>query len=170
VATGVGVAAEPRTGEPESTATLLREASRPGDGVVVTYGHANLVEESGLATPYRYLWSLPMRVRDPHLDGLVALLDEDHAPTWLVEWDDFDAWGIDASGRLAATVSAHYHQVTTVCGHAVWLHDGRERPVTHRPQGRAVTCKAWPSTNSVRSWLPWIADSLRRLHGRWAGV
>lgn len=137
VAAGVGVALGARTGEPEATATstgrLLRDAARPGDGVVVTYGHANVVHASGLGTPYPYLWSLPMRVRDPHLDGLVGLLDGERAPTWLVEWDGFDSWGIDPDGRLAATVAKHYEQVATVCGHAVWLHDARPRTVTHRP-------------------------------------
>jgi hypothetical protein len=139
-ATGVGVALGARPGEPEATATtigrLVREASRPNDGIVVTYGHANLVEESGLATPYRYLWSLPIRVRDPHLDRLAATLDGRHAPTWLVEWDDFDAWDIDTFHRLTATVAAHYHRVATVCGHLIWVHDGRIR-VVHRRAGTA---------------------------------
>jgi hypothetical protein len=136
VATGVGAALNARPGEPEMTATtigrFLRGSARPGDGVVVTYGHANLVEESRLATPYPYLWSLPLRVRDPSLDRLVTLLRGGRPPTWIVEWDDFNAWGIDASGRLAATVTTRYHPVATVCGHRVWLRDGRTRPHSTR--------------------------------------
>jgi hypothetical protein len=139
LAAGVGVALGARTGRPEATATttarVLREASRPGDGVVVTYGHANLVEASGLATPYPYLWSLPLRVRDPHLTHLTRLLGGRRAPTWVVEYDGFDSWGIDESGRLASSVRKHYEPAATVCGHLVWLHDGRPRTLPRRPVG-----------------------------------
>jgi hypothetical protein len=139
VATGVGMALDARPGEPEKTATaiggFLRDSSRPGDGVVVTYGHPNLVEESGLATPYPYLWSLPLRVRDPSLDQLVTLLKGRRAPTWIVEWDDFNAWDIDASGRLAATVTTRYHPIATLCGHQVWLRDGRTQTPSTRAEG-----------------------------------
>lgn len=140
-ATGVGVALEARPGAPETTATTtgawLRAASLPGDSLMVTYGHPNLVLYSGLRTPYPYLWSLPLRVRDPRLHRMVGTLQGNRAPTWLVEWDDLDAWRIDAHGRLAGAVAAGYHRVATVCGHPVLLRDG----VTRRlPQHASDSC------------------------------
>jgi 4-amino-4-deoxy-L-arabinose transferase-like glycosyltransferase len=138
-ATGVGIALGARTDAPEATAItighFLHQAARPDDGVVVTYGHANIVEVSGLSTPYRYLWSLPMRVRDPQLDGLVALLNSPRAPAWVVEYDDFNAWGIDVSGHLADAIRSHYRVAARVCGRQVWLDKDRTRLLSRGPRG-----------------------------------
>jgi hypothetical protein len=112
---------------------LLTAAGSDHDSVVVTYGHANVIEASGLRPGYRYLWSLPMRTLDPRLTLLTATLSGNQAPEWLVRWDAFDSWGIDDSGRLADTVRADYRRVATVCGADVYLHVGVVRTVPSLP-------------------------------------
>ena len=83
--------------------------------------------ESGLVSPYPYLWSLPTRVRDPRLELLTRTLSGPRAPTWVVEWNDFDSWGLDRHHRLAAVVRRRYHRVASLCGHEVYLLDSRRR-------------------------------------------
>jgi hypothetical protein len=112
---------------------LLKAAGSGRDSVVMTYGHANVIEASGLRPGYPYLWSLPMRTLDPRLTLLTATLSGRQAPEWLVRWDDFDSWNIDASGRLADTVRADYRRVATVCGADVYLHVGLVRTVPSMP-------------------------------------
>ena len=109
---------------------MLSASSGPGDTVFIAYGHANVVEESGLSPAYPQLWSLPMRTLDPQLRELTRTLSGSSAPTWVVQWDDFDSWGIDAHGRLAATVQQHYRLAETVCGVDVYLRRDVQRTVT----------------------------------------
>jgi len=113
----------------------LAASSRPADTVVVTYSHPNALEASGLTSPYPYLWSLPVRTLDPDVSRMRHLLAGPDAPTWVVQWDRFDGWGLDRSGRLAATVARHYGRFGQVCGHAVWLHDGARRTPAPAPGG-----------------------------------
>lgn len=110
----------------------LRSASEPHDSVIVFYGEPNIIEMSGLSTPYPYSWSLPVRGRDPHLRLLVRTLLGPRAPTWLVSVDGFDAWGIQTA-RFAKVRRAEYRQVSTVCGHEIWLRDGARRPLPPAP-------------------------------------
>jgi hypothetical protein len=111
----------------------LAASARPTDTVVVTYSHPNVLEASGLTDPYPYLWSLPVRTLDPRLATMRRLLSGPEAPTWVVQWDDLDAWGLDASDRLNATVRGHYERFGSVCGHAVWLHEGADRTAAPAP-------------------------------------
>lgn len=92
-------------------ALWLREHAAPGDTAVVTYGHANTLLEAGMASPYPYLWSLPVRVRDPELDLLADTLAGPDAPDWVVEWDDVDTWGLDENGRVRAVLEGEYEVV-----------------------------------------------------------
>lgn len=106
----------------------LAHAHRRGDTAIVTYGHPNIIEVSGLMTSgYPYLWSLPVRTEDPRLALLRSTVSSRTGPTWIVEWISFDTWGIDPAGRLAAAVREHYRHVATVCGVPVFLRDGAER-------------------------------------------
>jgi hypothetical protein len=109
----------------------LERVGRPGDTALVTYGHADIVEASGLAaSSYPYLWSLPLRTRDPHLRLLVRNLSRPSRPTWLVEWNSFDSWGLDARGRMAAAVRRYYGDLGTVCGVEVFLRKDVQRPTS----------------------------------------
>lgn len=100
---------------------VLREASHAADSVVITYGHPHVIERAGLEPAYPYLWSLPLRVLDPRLNRLVRTLTRPSAPTWLIEWESFDAWNIDSGQRLERAVNRHYRKVATVCEATVYL-------------------------------------------------
>ena len=118
-------------------------SARPGDTIVVLFTHANVINASGLEPGYPYAWSLPARTLDPHLTLLVDTLDGHRAPTWVVRWDPPDPWGLDPHGSVDRALLAHYRQVATVCGRAVWLHDGSPRRLAPPPSpsdcGRATS-------------------------------
>ncbi|KQV69629.1 hypothetical protein ASC64_07250 [Nocardioides sp. Root122] len=86
----------------------LREHARATDGVVVGFGHPDIVAGSGLASPYEQLWSLPVRVRDPQVVELRHVMAGPAAPRWVVAaGTSLDTWGLDAAG---ATDAQHYLQ------------------------------------------------------------
>ena len=95
--------------------------ARPGDTVVVTFGQANIVRESGLDSPYPYLWSLPVRTLDPGLTELAAVLDGPDRPTFLVDWSRLDrTWGVDPT-TVRPILDEHYERVARVCGRSIWM-------------------------------------------------
>lgn len=114
---------EVRTGE------AIAESAEPGDTLVVFGGRADLQRVSGLDSPYPYLWSLPMRTRDPEYAGLTALIGSKEAPTWLVEWVDLDAWADAGVPELRAAIDEHYVEAGTTCnGQPIYLLRGVDRP------------------------------------------
>ncbi len=82
---------------PEAPAiAYLEDHAEPGDTGVVAFGGANILEAAGVESPYQYLWSLPVRVRDPDLEELADVLAGPDAPTWLVSsGPTLATWGID---------------------------------------------------------------------------
>lgn len=111
------------------TGEALAEAAEPGDTLVVFGGRADLQDASGMSSPYPYLWSLPMRTRDPEYAELRALLAGPDAPTWLVRWVDFDAWSDEGVRELEEVVDQRYViQGTTCSGQPVYLRQDVERP------------------------------------------
>lgn len=109
----------------------LAKADRPGDTGLVTYGHANILAASGLTpSSYPYLWSLPLRTHDPHLTLVVSDLSAGSRPTWIVEWNSFDSWGLDHTGRIAMTVAQHYRDLGEVCGVHVFVRNDVPRPMS----------------------------------------
>jgi hypothetical protein len=115
----------------QQVADFLKSASEPGDSVVLAYGSPNIIEESGLTTPYRYAWSLPVRTRDGKLRLLVETLEGPNAPTWLVEIGNFNWWELDTP-EFETARHDYYRLFANVCGHDVYIHvgDSRERPAT----------------------------------------
>ncbi len=110
------------------TGEAVARAAHPGDSLVVFGGRADLQYSSGLPSPYPYLWSLPMRTLDPTYARLTALLEGPDAPTWLVEWVEFDAWGNPHAGLLEKVVHARYDERGTGCdGRRVYVLRGVER-------------------------------------------
>jgi len=94
----------------QRAASYVRDHAQPGDSVVVAFGHADIVEESGLESPYPYLWALPAFVNDPRLTRLDRLLRSPIAPRWFVAGGDLSQWG--APGELLEqTVDRHYSVV-----------------------------------------------------------
>lgn len=116
----------------EMVAGHLKAASQPTDSVVVAYGTPSIIESSGLTTPYRYSWSLPIRGRDPHLTQLLAVLRGPQAPTWHVEMGSFDWWGIDTPD-FRQVRHDRYRWVAHVCGHNVYLRDDVRRKLPPIP-------------------------------------
>jgi len=87
----------------------LAAHSRPGDTGVIAFGDPVLLEAAHLSSPYRELWSLPVRVRDPHLTDFASVLTGPDRPTWVVvNGDSLDTWGVDAS--LAQSVLERDYQ------------------------------------------------------------
>ena len=102
--------------------------ARPDDTIITVYGHADVSESSGLSSPYPYLWSLPLKVRDPHEQLLEQVVSGPEAPTWIVTWAGVGSINVDAS-RLAPLLHRDYHRVAVLDRHTVYLHDGVDRPV-----------------------------------------
>ena len=70
-----------------------------------------------------------MRTRDPEYADLRELLAGPDAPTWLVEWVDFDAWSDAGVPELEQVVEERYVEHGTTCnGQPVYLLRGVERP------------------------------------------
>ena len=111
----------------------LAASSAAGDSGFVAWGHAEVLHSSGLASPYPYLWSLPIRVRDNDLRLLVDTLRGADAPTWVVEWDSFGSWDLDDEGRLAEALDERYRLVAEVCGRDVYLLRGAVRELAEPP-------------------------------------
>jgi len=99
----------------QQVAAYLRTHAQPGESAVVAFGHANLLEGTGLSDPYVHLWSLPVRVRDPRLVEFTRVL-RDERPTWVVvAGPEIDTWAIDAH-RANAFLQRHYRDVTEIDG------------------------------------------------------
>ncbi|HQR25975.1 MAG TPA: hypothetical protein PLP61_02950 [Nocardioides sp.] len=103
-----------------SVAAYLRGHARGGDGVVVTFGHPDIVAASGLHSPYEHLWSLPVRVRDPRLEELQQVLAGPAAPRWVVvSGESIDSWGLDAR-QAQHYLERHYVEQVSYGDWHVW--------------------------------------------------
>jgi hypothetical protein len=122
LANGVwAVAFQPDDNEPQRVVgTWLREARRPADTAIVTYGQPNVLYQAKMSSPYPYLWSLPVRTRDPHLRELSDLLTSPRRPTWVVDWSGLHSWGVEP-GRAETVLRDGYRKAVTICGRPIWL-------------------------------------------------
>lgn len=102
-------------------------AAAAGDTATVMYGKADAQWASGLDSPYPHLWSLPVRVLDPDLEQLTALLASDEGPTWIIQPFARHQWGLDPEGRIDGVMRGEYDLVWEGCGTLVWLREGVER-------------------------------------------
>ena len=92
----------------------------PHDTAVIAYGHAEVLQAAGLNSPYPELWSLPVKVRDPRLTTLAAVLSGQARPDWLVTTGaSLDAWGVDSTAG-EVQLAAHYVHVADVDGNHVY--------------------------------------------------
>jgi hypothetical protein len=132
VSTAVGVAVERTPPDQVRVGRLLGEAAHPGDTAVVLWGHAEVLLEAGTPSPYRHLWSLPIRTLDPRLTRLRGVMAGPSAPTWVVRWDSFRAFGLDQDRRLGRLVEKRYREVAAPCGRELFLLRGVTRPVPDR--------------------------------------
>lgn len=114
------VLAQPIHREEEPAIAWLEGHAQPGDTAIVAFGAANILRETGLRSPYPDLWSLPVRVHDPELTALCALLTAPSRPTWLVvAGRSLATWGVDASAA-DRVLHEHYAEVTAAGGWTIW--------------------------------------------------
>ena len=107
-------------GQQHTVGAWLREARQPADTAVVTFGQPNILYDAEMSSPYKYLWSLPVRTRDSHLRELSTVLDSPRRPTWIVNWSGLNSWGVEP-GRTKALLHDSYRKVATICGRSIWL-------------------------------------------------
>jgi hypothetical protein len=107
------VHAHPPYRQTRNAAAYVRDHARPGDTQYVMYARANFLYYAGLPSPYPYHWSLMMRAKPGAVAQLRHLLASPRRPTWLVEWQPPNAWGLDRSGATSRLIAAHYRRVAT---------------------------------------------------------
>lgn len=106
--------------------SYLREHAQSSDGVVVGFGHPDIVAGSGLHSPYEHLWSLPVRVRDPRLEELQGVLAGPSAPRWLVvAGDSLGTWGVDAD-QAQQYLERHYVEQVSYGDWHIWRRQGQQ--------------------------------------------
>ena len=108
----------------------IAASAKPGDTLVTAYGRADINQTSGLSSPYRYLWSLPIKTLDPQLTELNLVLSDPRSPTWFVTWNNVRSWGLQTDA-VQATVQREYHPVAQICGRTIYLRNGIKRPTPH---------------------------------------
>lgn len=111
-----------------AVAAWLRDRAEPGDDAVTAYGGVSVLAGTDLRPAYPYLWSLPVRTLDPHLDTLTAAVSGPGRATWVVRTLPLHSFGLDPDRRFAATLADGYRQVHQVCGVRVLLRDDASRP------------------------------------------
>ena len=104
----------------------LDDARQPGDTGVVAFGAPNILQATGLRSPYPDLWSLPVRVHDPELHDLTALLGR--APTGRPGSSSparsLGTWGIDATAANRV-LADHYDAGATTGDWTIYREDAR---------------------------------------------
>jgi len=86
-----------------------------GDTGLVAFGDPALLQAAHLSSPYPELWSLPVRVRDPRLTDLTAVLEGSSRPTWVVvDGASLGTWGVDPS--LAQPVLDREYRLAHISG------------------------------------------------------
>ncbi|MGZ4429134.1 MAG: ArnT family glycosyltransferase [Nocardioidaceae bacterium] len=127
------------TGSGESLAgqkvgSWVARAGRPGDTATVLYPREQLQLATGMLSPYPYLWTLPLRARDPQLAQLRALLRGPHAPTWIVLWRPIRSRHWHPHDPIKHVLATRYHLFRHVCGRPrVLLHNGVRRTAPPGP-------------------------------------
>jgi hypothetical protein len=134
VTTLVAVLATPTPAPGATVGRALAVAARPGDTVLSAFGDADILETTGMSSPYPYLWSLPSRTLDPDMTLLRGVLSGPRAPTWIVTRGSVTLGRLRTHG-VAAMVESRYRVVARLCGRTVYLLDGVVRPAL-RARGR----------------------------------
>jgi hypothetical protein len=148
---GLGATARvPATGV--AIGTAIKQAAMPGDTVVSVLGDGALVKTSGLASPYRYLWSLPAHVLDHHFDRLTALLDSPQRPSWVVVRGSAPTQQLRRLGPGQA-LTAHYDKVAHLCGREIYLSKGLTRDVPATTGQCSAPLVTWNRSRAHHHWL-----------------
>lgn len=121
----VWVLVQPYERPEEPPIAWLGQHAAHGDTAVVAFGGANILRATGLSSPYPDLWSLPVRVHDPDLAALGALLASEERPTWVVAaGTSLGTWGVDATDA-DRVLEEHYRHAATAGGWTIYRSDAR---------------------------------------------
>ncbi|QIX27276.1 hypothetical protein ncot_12200 [Nocardioides sp. JQ2195] len=112
---------------------FVAASAEPGDTATTIFGRADIQFQSGLPSPYQHLWSLPIRVLDPDLVELTAILEGDDAPTWLMQVFSFHEWGLDPEGNIDPVLARRYELVYDDCASRVYKLRSAERDLAPLP-------------------------------------
>jgi hypothetical protein len=124
----VGVTATHAASAPgTAVGQALAASAQPGDTVLSAFGDADIPRASGMSSPYPYLWSLPSRTLDPDMALLRSILAGPEAPTWIVVRGSGTMQRLEDSG-VRPLIEERYHVVGSVCGRAIYLERGLDRP------------------------------------------
>ena len=134
VGSGVVYAANPAAWHTQRTGEWLAESKAAGDTGFVAYGNPAVLESADMPSPYPHLWSAAMRTLDPEQVRLRATLESPTAPTWIVQVNGLNAWGIDDGSRLHDLLRQRYRVVAEICGHDVWLRRDVTRDLAAPPR------------------------------------
>ena len=111
----------------ERVSDYLVEHKTSDDTAVVAFGKPDILYGAGMSSPYPLLWSLPVRVLDPHLQQLTRLLDSSERPTWLVTGNHgISGWGLHPSRRLLDLFERHYRPVARIDDEVIYELGGPE--------------------------------------------
>ena len=127
VAALVASAAHPAPAPGYTAGRSLAGSVRPGDTVLSAFGDPDIPRAAGTSSPYPYLWSLPSRTLDPDLTQLRGLLAGPEAPTWIVVRNSHTMQRLGTAG-IRLMLDTRYRLVGTVCGRAIYLQRGIDRP------------------------------------------
>ncbi|MBW8751742.1 MAG: glycosyltransferase family 39 protein [Propionibacteriales bacterium] len=108
-------------------ARSLEGAAQSGDTMVSAFGDGDIVEETGMSSPYPYLWSLPTRTLDPDLTLMRGVLAGPGAPTWFIVRGRHTMGILQAHG-VGSLLDDRYRPVGIVCSRYVYLRQGVDRP------------------------------------------
>lgn len=140
-----------------AVSSYLRAKAQPDDTLYVMYARANLLYYARMQTPYPYAWSMMVRT----LPGAELRLHEmlrspASRPTWIVEWHEPTAFGLDQSGETRRLLRQYYLPAEHICGKEILIRkDQADRSL--RSEDHVVPCptlgtpqEQGPST----TWIP----------------
>jgi 4-amino-4-deoxy-L-arabinose transferase-like glycosyltransferase len=131
---GVVYATVPSAWSSQRTGEWLADSKAASDTGFVAYGLPSVLEAADVPSPYPHLWSAAMRSEDPEQLRLRATLAGPTAPTWIVQVNGLNAWGIDDRSRLRDLIRQRYRIVAEICGHRVWLRQDVTRDLAAPPR------------------------------------
>jgi 4-amino-4-deoxy-L-arabinose transferase-like glycosyltransferase len=131
---GVVYATNPSAWHTQRIGEWLADSKAASDTGFVVYGNPAVLETADMPSSYPHLWSAAMRTLDPEQTRLRATLAGPTAPTWIVQVNGLNAWGIDDESRLRDLIRQRYRVVADICDYPVWLRQDVTRELAAPPR------------------------------------
>jgi hypothetical protein len=140
-----------------AVSSYLRANAHPDDTLYVMYARANLLYYARMHTPYPYAWSMMVRtVPDAELRLHEMLQSPQSRPTWIVEWHEPTAFGLDRSGETRRLIEKNYVPAEHICGKSILIRrDQADRSL--RNEDHVVTCPTLGTPQDpghTSTWIP----------------